>query len=138
MAKSIPAIVTPEVLKWARELDKISELEIAEKIKVDVAKIRNWEAGDEYPSLTQAKKLAKQYRVPFAYFYLPDIPQKTKRMEKVDYRTFGNWKNGEMSRELRWFLRDIEERRDIMIDLYKEEEVIPNTFSFSMETTSKE
>ena len=29
--------------------------------------------------------LAKQYRIPFAYLYLPDAPQKTKRLEKVDY-----------------------------------------------------
>lgn len=83
MAKSIPAIVTPEVLKWARELDKISEFEIAEKIKVDVAKIRNWEAGDEYPSLTQAKKLAKQYRVSFQYFYLPDIRKRQNAWKRL-------------------------------------------------------
>ena len=38
MAKSIPAIVTPEVLRWARELDRISVDEIALKLKVDVAK----------------------------------------------------------------------------------------------------
>ena len=34
MAKSIPAIVTPEVLQWARGLDRISIEEIALKLKV--------------------------------------------------------------------------------------------------------
>ena len=119
MGKSIPAIVTPEVLQWARGLDRISIEEIALKLKVDVAKIEAWENGSEYPTLPQAKRLAKQYRVPFAYLYLPDTPQKTKRLDKVDYRTFGNWGIEEMSRELRWFLRDIEERRDTMIELYQ-------------------
>ena len=104
MGKSIPAIVTPEVLSWARGLDKITVDEIAQKMKVDTAKILSWEAGSEYPTLVQAKNLAKQYRVPFAYFYLPDTPKKTKRLEKVDYRTLGNSGIGEMSRELRWFL----------------------------------
>lgn len=136
MAKSIPAIVTPEVLQWARSLDRITLEEIALKLKVEVAKVEAWENGSEYPSLIQAKNLAKQYRVPFAYFYLPDTPQKTKRLEKVDYRTFGNWGVGEMSRELRWFLRDIEDRRDTMIELYKEAEMepVPFTLNISVDT----
>ena len=83
MAKSIPAIVTPEVLQWARNLDQFSIEEISQKVKVSNEKILAWEQGEEYPTLNQAKKLAKQYRVPFAYFYLPSIPQKTKRLEKV-------------------------------------------------------
>ena len=56
MGKSIPAIVTPEVLSWARGLDKITVAEIAKKIKVDTAKVLAWEAGSEYPTLAQAKK----------------------------------------------------------------------------------
>lgn len=76
MAKSIPAIVTPEVLQWARNLDQFSIEEISQKVKVSNEKILAWEQGEEYPTLNQAKKLAKQYRVPFAYFYLPSIPQK--------------------------------------------------------------
>ena len=90
MAKSIPAIVTPEVLQWARSLDRITLEEIALKLKVEVAKVEAWENGSENPTLAQAKSLAKQYRVPFAYFYLPNTPQKIKRLEKIDYRTFGN------------------------------------------------
>lgn len=129
MAKSIPAIVTPEVLQWARNLDQFSIEEISQKVKVSNEKILAWEQGEEYPTLNQAKKLAKQYRVPFAYFYLPSIPQKTKRLEKVDYRTFGNCRPDEISREFRWFLRDIEDRRDTMIELYKESELPIHHFS---------
>lgn len=138
MAKSIPAIVTPEVLQWARGLDRISVDEIAQKLKVDVAKIEAWENGDEYPTLPQAKNLAKQYRVPFAYFFLPDTPLKTKRLDKVDYRTFGNLGIEEMSRELRWFLRDIEERRDTMIGLYQEAELKPRQFTMNLSIDSTE
>lgn len=138
MAKSIPAIVTPEVLQWARGLDRITLDEIAQKLKVEVAKVEAWENGSEYPTLLQAKNLAKQYRVPFAYFYLPDTPQKTKRLEKVDYRTFGNWGVGGMSRELRWFLRDIEDRRDTMIELYEEAEIAPVPFTLNISPDTAE
>ena len=121
MAKSIPALVTPEVLVWARKLDAISIDEIASKMKIPPQKIEEWEDGKSYPTLTQAKELAKQYRVPFVYFYLPDTPQRKKRLNKVDYRAFGNMgvQNTE-SRELRWLLRDIEDRRDSMLTLYEE------------------
>lgn len=140
MAKSIPAIVTPDVLAWARNLDHITKEEVACKMKVDVSKVDAWEDGSEYPSLVQAKSLAKQYRVPFAYFYLPDIPQRTKRLDKVDYRTFGNWGIGNMSRELRWFLRDIEERRDTMLQLYAEAQNDPVQLQLkiSIEATADE
>lgn len=138
MARSIPAIVTPEVLQWARSLDGNNIDEIAQKLKVNATKVSAWENGNEHPSLTQAKKLAKQYRVPFAFFYLPDIPKKAKRLDKIDYRTFGNW-GPEMSRELRWFIRDIEDRRDIMIDLYREAEIIPTALTLSiLPNTSEE
>ena len=88
--------------------------------------------------MPQAKSLAKQYRVPFAYFYLPDTPQKAKRLDKVDYRTFGNWGIEEMSRELRWSLRDIEERRDTMVELYQESELEPVPFTLNLSVDSTE
>jgi Zn-dependent peptidase ImmA (M78 family) len=138
MAKSIPAIITPEVLQWARGLDRITLEEIAQKLKVEVAQVEAWENGSKYPTLPQAKNLAKQYRVPFAYLYLPDTPQKTKRLEKVDYRTFGNWGVGEMSRELRWFLRDIEDRRDTMLELYEDAEIEPIPFTLSISADTAE
>lgn len=139
MAKSIPAMVTPEVLQWARNLDMISVEEIAHKLKVDCSKIESWESGNERPTLNQAKALSKQYRVPFAYFYLPDTPRKTKRLDKVDYRTFGNIGAADMSRELRWFLRDIEDRRDIMLELYAdiETELVPFTSSVTVDSSEK-
>lgn len=140
MAKSIPAIITPEVLQWARELDMITIDEVSAKLKVSSDKIIAWEKGTEYPTFNQAKNLAKQYRVPFAYFYLPDTPRKVKRLDKVDYRTFGNIGAIDMSRELRWFLRDIEERRDTMIDLYAENEISVTPFKnkVPIESTDKE
>lgn len=107
-------------------------------MKVDVTRIEAWESGSESPSLPQAKVLAKQYRIFFAYLYLPDIPQRTKRLEKVDYRTFGNQGLAEMSRELRWFLRDIEERRDVMLELYTSAEMAVRPFKIVFQINSSE
>ncbi len=131
MSKAVRALVTPEVLAWARNLDAITPREASKKLNVKEDKIEEWENGASMPTLRQAKTLAKYYRVPFVYFYLPDIPKRTKRIDKIDYRTFGNVGNlYEMSRELRWILRDIEERRDTMLALYEanEQEIIPFTF----------
>lgn len=137
MAKSIPALVTPEVLVWARKLDAISIDEIASKMKTSPQKIEEWESGASHPTLTQAKELAKQYRVPFVYFYLPDTPKKAKRLNKVDYRAFGNrgTPNSE-SRELRWLLRDIEDRRDAMLTLYEETGKKPLDFPVKVDVKS--
>lgn len=134
MAKSIPAMVTPEVLKWARELDGISVEEIAAKMKIAPEKILSWECGSSLPTLRQAKDLARKYRIPFVYFFLPDIPKKEKRLDKTDYRTLGNIGRGPgVSRELSWFLRDIEDRRDAMISLYEQEGREPVRFPLKMD-----
>ncbi len=141
MSKAVRALITPEVLAWARNLDSISQEQASKKLNVKKQKIDEWENGTSMPTLRQAKDLAQYYRVPFVYFYLPDIPQKTKRLDKVDYRTFGN-SGGvfEMSRELRWLLRDIEERRDAMLELYEIEgqEVQPFTFRMDYRTDSRQ
>lgn len=39
MAKSIPAIITPKVLQWARELDMITIDEVSTKLKVSSDKV---------------------------------------------------------------------------------------------------
>lgn len=139
MAKSIPAIVTPEVLKWARELDQISVDELSSHLKVKAEKIEAWENGVTYPTLKQAKDFARYCRVPFGYFYLPDKPQKTKRLDKIDYRTFENQVDAAfMSRELRWLLRDIENRRDTMLSLYQMEDIVPKKFPVHLSNTCPE
>lgn len=124
MAKSIPALVTPEILAWARKLDGFSLDEVAAKLHVKTEQIEEWEQGVSHPTLLRAKKMAQIYRVPFVYFYLPDIPQKTKHIEKTDYRTFGNIGDSFcISHELSWLFRDTKARREAMLGL--SETVLP-------------
>lgn len=51
MAKSIPALVTPDVLVWARELDSITLDDVAAKMNITPQKIAEWENGTARPTL---------------------------------------------------------------------------------------
>lgn len=71
MGKSIPAIVTPEVLRWARGLDEISLEEIALKLKVDVSKIEAWENGRSIQLYRKQKNLLSNIVSPLlTYIFL--------------------------------------------------------------------
>lgn len=141
MAKSIPALVNPEVLKWARETAGFTVEEIADKMKVSSQSIAAWETGERQPTLSQAKRIAKYYRIPYVQFFLSEVPSKRKTINKEDFRTFGNiGVPFGMSKELRWLLRDIEDRRDTMISLYAEEEkeVVPFPVKMDLDTNEED
>ena len=85
MAKSVKALITPEVLKWARE--EYIDLEIdyaAKKLKIDPERLEAWEDGTEQPTVPQLKKIAKLYRIHISIFYLPGPPVGFNR--PTDYR----------------------------------------------------
>ena len=56
MAKSIPAIITPEVLAWARNLDGITIDDIAAKLHTAPEKILSWEHGTSYISICRTRR----------------------------------------------------------------------------------
>ena len=68
------AYITAKVLKWARESANMTEEVAASKVAVSIDRLKAWENGDAFPSISQAQKLAKAYRRPFALFFLPDVP----------------------------------------------------------------
>jgi Zn-dependent peptidase ImmA (M78 family)/DNA-binding XRE family transcriptional regulator len=118
MAKGYEALVTPFILKWARMLDNISVEAVAKHLQVKPEQIYEWENGTQYPTMRQAKQLAQKYRVPFAYFFLSEIPQKAKRPKYSDYRTLSNIVTPDLSREMLFLLRDIMERREVLLELF--------------------
>jgi len=134
MAKRQIAIVTIEVLRWARNLDKITVEEAAKYTGVTVERLRSWEDGKDLPTVKQTKKLAKKYRVPFVYFYLQEPPKDIKIPKSTDYRTFKNISFEEpRSRELLYTLRDIIDRREVMIELYRELEYDTIPFDYKID-----
>ena len=85
MAKSVKALITPEVLKWARE--KRIRLEIdyaAKKLKIEPEDLEAWENGTEQPTFAQLKKIAKLYKTHISIFYLSEPP--TDFQPLTDYR----------------------------------------------------
>ena len=94
MANTIPAIVTPEVLRWARELDSISIEDIAKKMKVSTERVQQWENGEAYPTLNQAKELAKQtIRLPNYVTMRKSISDTIDYLEDYNMKNLSEWQN---------------------------------------------
>ena len=132
MAKGQLAYINVELLSWARNLDDISIQEAAKSSGVTPDKVVAWENGVKLPTVRQAKELAKKYRIPYVYFYLSRIPVNIKRPKSTDFRTLKNLALIEPSRELNFLLRDILERRDVLIELYKELEYKLTSFKYKI------
>ena len=75
MARTVKALITPEVLKWARERRiRLSIEYAAEKLNVKPERLRAWEAGADQPTFAQLKKIAKIYKTHLSIFYLSESP----------------------------------------------------------------
>ncbi len=59
MAIAVKALITPKVLKWAREKRIRLDIEFAaERLKIDPDRLEKWENGKEQPTFAQLKKIA--------------------------------------------------------------------------------
>ena len=85
MAKSFLALVTPSVLRWARESVRVSLDAAAKRAGVAASKVEQWEEEQAHPTVRQARLLAAAYQQPFAAFYL-DSPPSSKPKLPHDYR----------------------------------------------------
>jgi len=77
MVTMADALITGGVLKWARERAGTSLDAAADKLKVSVGDVGNWERGQERPSFAQARTLAKFLGIPFGYLFLSHPRQET-------------------------------------------------------------
>ena len=63
MARSIPALVKPELLVWARESAGYSSLEsAAEAMDIHPLTLEEWENGHVAPSVPELRKLGEFYK----------------------------------------------------------------------------
>ena len=87
MAKSVKALITPEVLKWARERRiRLSIEYAAEKLNVKPKRLEAWEAGTDQPTFVQLKRIARLYKTHLSIFYLPEPPTDFRPL--ADHRRF--------------------------------------------------
>ncbi len=69
------ALITPELVTWARRRRELSAEGLASKVGVSVERVKSWEAGSDYPSWPQADHLATQLSVPIGYLFLSTPPE---------------------------------------------------------------
>ena len=120
MAKSVKALITPEVLKWARE--RRFQLEIgyaAKKSNVKPGQLAAWEAGEDQPTFAQLKKIANTYKTHVSIFYLPEPPDSFEPL--VDHRKFPGARKPDEDQAYRLNANIIEayERRATLIEFYE-------------------
>lgn len=114
MARSLPALATPSVLKFARTSAGFDLETAARRARLTSSQLAGWEAGAEGLTLATLKKLARLYRRPLAYFYLPAAPVEAGVPE--DYRSSG-LEDAEARAELTLQVRRIRELRDVALRL---------------------
>ncbi len=99
------ALITPDVLTWARQRAEISLEQLADKLTIQVEKIQKWEKGENKPTFVQAQKIAKIFQIPFGYLFLQTPPED--KLPIPDLRTFKNEPIGELTPEFKSLLNDI-------------------------------
>lgn len=117
------ALVTPQLLIWARERVRMSVNLAAKAVGVTMDKYECWERGELLPTVNQAKKFARRVKIPYAWLFLAIPPEKYKLPKNTDYRTFANQALLGYSMELQYLVADVAMRRDAMIELYAEMEM---------------
>ncbi len=121
MGKKNYAYVNNELLVWARSNTPFeTTYDVQERLKIEASKLELWESGEELPSITEAKKLAKLYKVPFATFFLPEPPAIEPR-PYTDRRTYNDTVYREMSYDLWSEISRIIGNREKMLE-YDDEE----------------
>lgn len=122
MGEKKKAYINHEMLIWARSNTPFeSTIDVQKRLKIDASKIDKWENGEEYPSITDAKKLASLYKMPFAAFYLTDIPGKEPH-PYTDRRTCNDTIYKETSYALWSEVERIIGNRDEMLQFTEDEE----------------
>ena len=79
------ALVTPDVLTWARRRRGMEVAELAGKLNVKPEAVYAWEAGEKRPTFRQAQLFAQALYVPFGYLYLAEPP--VQELPLPDFRT---------------------------------------------------
>lgn len=121
MANKQYAYINHEMLKWAREETPLELNSICTRIKdITEEEIIKWESGEEFPSITNAKKLANLYDIPFAALYLTEVPPSSK-IEYVDRRSLSTSHLEGISYELWKEIRYFKSCRESMLSMIDNE-----------------
>lgn len=104
------ALVTPDVMKWARERARLDVDTAAKKIGRPPEDIHGWEDGTVVPSMAQARKASEVYKRSLAVFYLPKPPKDFDTLK--DFRTLPGNADPAYSPQLALLVRRLQARQE--------------------------
>jgi transcriptional regulator with XRE-family HTH domain len=123
VAASIPALVEPSVLRWARESIDLTQVAAARKIGVPDDRVEQWENGEAQPTIAQLRKAATVYKRALAVFFLPVPPVDFDTLR--DFRRVAEAEEGAWSPALHADYRRAHEQREHALELFEIEDVTP-------------
>jgi Zn-dependent peptidase ImmA (M78 family)/transcriptional regulator with XRE-family HTH domain len=105
MSAAHEALVTAQVVRWARERARMGAEKVATKLKRKPEDISAWETGKAFPTMRQAERLAEILHIPLGYLFLPAPPEE--KLPLPDFRTIGSAIARQASAELMDLLNDV-------------------------------
>ena len=99
------ALVTPNVMAWARQRRGMEVADLASKLNVKPEAIDAWEAGEKRPTFRQAQRIAQALYVPFGYLYMSEPP--IEELPLPDFRTTPSQSPRKPSPDLLDLLNDV-------------------------------
>jgi Zn-dependent peptidase ImmA (M78 family) len=115
------ALITPELLAWARRTRGFEIAEAAVKLGIPSDRLAAWEDGVEQPSIGQARKMAELYKRPLAVFFLSEPPKDFQPLR--DFRRLSGLKEPPtQSSQLAREIRRAEQIREAAVSLLDEDE----------------
>ena len=109
------ALVTPEVLAWARKEAGFNHEIAAHKLAVKPDRLARWESGEDRPTIPQLLKLSEVYKRNPAIFYLPEPPRESLAVH--DFRRLPEAGSGDLSSGLRYEIRLAGVRRAVLLSV---------------------
>lgn len=123
---AVKALVTPELMRWAREQMGFSLDEAARKIRRPVEDVAGWEDGSRRPTIPQLRKASEVYKRPMAVFYLPQPPKDFQTLR--DFRRLPDSYTRTFSPELALLVRTASYRQEWLHEYLEEEGAEPLPF----------
>ena len=117
MSKSVPALINPRMLVWARESARFTIEEAAHKGGISVDKLTACEANEAQLTFSQLMKIAQTYKRPVSIFYLQEPPSGWSPIQ--DFRLLHGVDAG-FSTQLTYAIRQARERRELALELRRE------------------
>lgn len=103
------ALITPDVLIWARERADYTIDMLSDKLQTKVEKLKAWESGELKPTFKQAQALAQKLHIPFGYLFLRQPPKEN--LPIPDLRTIKDRGQKSISVDFRDLLNDMKRKQ---------------------------